>query len=369
MNTAFELHKKIERYISEYNHYVTGKLQASGKELPKDKFIDALPYLIANNSSSIFRVKHFKYIGVSNIGNAAAEQKQYASTNADRRIFLVIPSFFNSSSILHFDQQNNFVKILQEHGEVFLFHWLETSRSYIMEDVVNAIEAYIRDNFAGRKIDIVGHCIGGVIAAGVINKLGPKGAFISSLTLLTCSWNFDHFKNYLDLMDCLELDKQVKSLKFIPKMFIQIMFFMLNPQQFNYKIDKYFASCKESRKRVLEIEYWLQSGISLPTSLYIDLMENLIKKNISSNGISRNDGMLRLGAKLIDPGEFDMPVFISYCQNDLIVPKNSVEPLIDAVNAVNSSKTVIELPGGHISYLVSNIAAIKSPYDRWIKEL
>ncbi len=367
VNKASDYREKIEQYIVDYTSYVAGKLQAAEEWSLKSKFLGILPCMFSDKSSNLFKVKFFEYRGVARDANNSSKQNMSINTNSDERIFLVIPSLFNSSSILHFDHRNNFVKILQEHGRVFLLDWLEFDGSYVVNDVVDGIVTYIGDNFSGYKIDLVGHCIGGVIAAAVTNKLrngkvSKATTNIASLTLLTCSWDFSHFKDYIYLMECLELDKQAKSLKFIPKTFIQIMFFMLNPEQFNYKIDKYFASCIESRQRTLEVEYWLQSGISLPTSLYIDLIENIIKKNILSNRDTR-DMLLRLGSQSIDPSNFDMPVFILYCQNDQIVPKSSVKPLIEAVR----SKTVVELQGGHINYLVKNIESIRVPYNKWLE--
>lgn len=408
-----DYYTKLERYIDEYNRHVASKKDIRNNALHNKWSFSSSPAIsplatspaTGLSASRIFGVKYFKpNNGLQNLqtsDNVSIGDNVSIRDHPSQEIFLVIPSFFNSSSILHFNEENSFINILQNHGEVFLLHWLESGKTYNIDDVIDEITFYIKDKFSGCRVNIVGHCIGGVIAAAVVDKFNSEissskcstslnystsldgsasldsctssngsNCIIASLSLLTCSWRFDHFINYLELMQALELDKELKRQKFIPKTFIQIMFFMLNPKQFDYKLEKYFSSCLESQKRILEVEYWLQSGINLPTSLYIDLLENIIKKNIGSYS-NENPGVLQLGKSLIDPSKFDMPIFIAYCQNDNIVPKASVKPLIEAVSdpsIIELSPSIIELPGGHINYLVNNIHSISEPYNKWLSQ-
>ncbi|GAA5252125.1 hypothetical protein KNCP2_04130 [Candidatus Rickettsia kedanie] len=89
------------------------------------------------------------------------------------------------------------------------------------------------DSLQIKDINFIGHCIDGNLAIAT-NVLMPK--FIKTLTLLTCPWDFAHFFSIRMLHRYLTLDSGIKNLPIIPKIHIQILFFLLFPNYFNTKL-------------------------------------------------------------------------------------------------------------------------------------
>lgn len=312
------LQDKYQKYFQEYHDYSSRYLLGNnylklGEKVAKTSYYQILYY------------KGFK------------ENKE--------RSFLVIPSIFNSPEILFLSTSKSFIDNLREYGEVFLVDWFELSRgNYLLEDYVMRIVEIIKE--LGQKnihtIDLIGHCIGGnlVIAASVIL---PDA--IKSVTLLSTAWDFSHFILPYNIYQYLGLHLHVQNLPIIPKLYIQILFFLLFPNQFNDKLNKFFTiKSAEERDLTFRVENWLLSGIALPKSTYLQIMNDIIKDNMF---VKRQ---WQVNNIIIDPSLIIKPVYQIVASNDKIVPKSSVL----ALHKLFKQSTLFEVAGGHISYLINN---------------
>ncbi|XVN41780.1 MAG: alpha/beta hydrolase [Rickettsia endosymbiont of Argas persicus] len=262
-------------------------------------------------------------------------------TNTHDKTFLIIPSIFNSPEIFFLSRDRSFMDNLRGQGEVYLIDWFEVQDSnYLLDNYVHKVIEVI-NSLNVSDINLIGHCIGGnlAIAANVI-----KLESIKTLTLLTCPWDFSHFSYIRMMHKYLKLDDYVEDLPLIPKIHIQTLFFLLFPNYFKTKLNKFFSLNEKDQELAFRIENWLMSGHSIPNGTYHQIMQNILDENMFAKfGWKIND-------VIIDPSLIDCPVNIITAEDDKIVPKSSILPLQKLLKNSN----IIEASGGHISYLINN---------------
>ncbi|HJD59150.1 MAG TPA: alpha/beta fold hydrolase [Rickettsia endosymbiont of Omalisus fontisbellaquei] len=260
----------------------------------------------------------------------------------DSRTFLIIPSIFNSPEIFFLARDKSFIENLRSYGEVYLIDWLEVKEpKYLLDDYVHKIIEVI-DSLKIKDINLIGHCIGGNLAIAT-KIIVPKK--VETLTLLTCPWDFSHFFYIRMLHKYLKLDYYVENLPMIPKIHIQILFFLLFPDYFNAKLNKFFSITSDKEQELaFRIETWLMSGNNISKGVYNQIMQNILDENMFMNLKWKIDNFI------IDPSLIDCPVYIVVSEDDQIVPKSSILPL---QKLLKNSK-LIEVKGGHISYLIND---------------
>ena len=281
---------------------------------------------------------------------------RYEALASNNNIFLIVPSIFNSPEILFLSGENNLVQNLRQHGEVYLVNWKETNSQVKLEDLVCELQEII--NFIGKnnkeKINLIGHCIGGNICIAAVH--GRKHG-ISSLSLLTTPWDFAHFGNLTLILENFGFENVIKERELIPKIYVQIMFFLMFPSQYKEKIDKYFTLPPGSRELFLQVEDWLQSGISIPKSLYVQIIEEFCLKNITLNKEWKVNG------SIVNLEQINVATCIIYAKKDQIVPYSSIVPLQKMIK----NATLIEVEGGHAAYLISPSSKFQQQYNNWLK--
>jgi polyhydroxyalkanoate synthase len=288
-----------------------------------------------------------------------------SSAPLNSRIFVIVPSIFNSVEILFLNKQAHFVKRLRTLGSVYIIKWLEIENTkfnlndYTLEavKVIKYIHKKVSEN-----ISLIGHCIGGniAIAASLLAAAADiaEEDLVNDLTLLTTPWDFSHFKHLGSFHEIFNLDKKLETLSFVPAIYTKILFFMLAPDYFNLKIDKYFDLANAKDKQLfMEVEHWLISGISIPKATYFQIVRDIMIENkpAKQQWIIDNVKVMCENLKL--------PVFIMIAKNDQLVPKSSILPLYNGIKNVN----LMEVSGGHISYLVGpGLSKFFKQYSNWL---
>lgn len=335
-------HEKHKLYQKEFNHYLLTEEQ--------DK------KLIRSFKNEAKRICSYN----SDICNLWIFESDVKSTTANEstKSFVVIPSLFNSPEILFFDQQDNFIKYLKQFGNVYLVEWVSSVKSLNLSDYTYALVEiidFIKINTSNNP-NLIGHCIGGNIAifASLISKK------VHSLTMLTTPWDYSHFSAPIFLAERLRLNQAISGLETVPKIYIQMLFFMLFPENYQIKLNKYFAlNTSKAKEKYLKIEKWLQSGISISTSLYEEILEMLVMRNsLVNNNFCINDTKISLE-------QINVPSFIVSAKQDKIAPPSSIEPLKNGLK----NSTTLSVKGGHISYLINNDNNFKSKYAQWLQEV
>lgn len=283
---------------------------------------------------------------------------RFKSSIKTKRCFVIVPSLFNSPEILFFNKKDSFVGYLKQFGDVYLVEWISVVQSLNLADysasIARVIE-FIRNSTSG-DIHLIGHCIGGNIA--IFSTFITNN--IHSLTLLTTPWDYSHFSTPLFLAEQLDLKKAIAGLKTVPRIYIQILFFMLFPKNYHTKLIKYFdLGTKEAKEKYLRVEKWLQSGIDISSSLYEEILDCLIAKNsLVNNNFYVKDTKISLE-------HIKLPTCIVSARGDQIAPVASIAPLKQGLQ----NSTFISVKGGHISYLVNNDKQFKVEYAGWLNRL
>ncbi|PCJ29328.1 MAG: hypothetical protein COA94_01665 [Rickettsiales bacterium] len=385
--------EQCKRYKSEYGKFIKSREVESYKKLSKDigykSQIASLVYcggayknthatssqgqdVPKDNPAKDIITKENSPTGNPSIDNLAPANLARNNSAKGESVFLLIPSIFNSPEILFLGDKNSFTKNLSTKNNLYLASWSQqTAIQLTMENYVNEVQKMISflHSLGHKKINLIGHCIGGNMCLAAsslqgINQSAEQSANqdagqIESLTLLTCPWDYSHFKKWVYLYDIMGFDTHLKGINFIPKIYIQMMFFLMFPFQFKEKLEKYFALEQAHEKQsFLQIEAWLQSGNIISKSIYAEIMQDFCRKNILQN----NEWLI--GGELITPEKLDIPTCIIYAKDDQIAPHSSIAPLQKRIK----SSTLIETEGGHIGYLVKGCAYLQTKYNEWIVE-
>ena len=93
---------------------------------------------------------------------------------------------------------------------------------------------------------------------------------------------------------------------------------------------------REAKEKYLRIEQWLQSGIDIPSSLYNEILDDIIAKNILVN---KN---LYINERLVSLDQIDVPTCIISAKEDQIAPMSSIVPLQKEIK----KSTLISVDGG-----------------------
>ncbi len=257
------------------------------------------------------------------------------------RIFLVVPSTFNSPEILFINRNKSFIENLRGLGEVYLINWQELDEpTYSLEDYIAEIANILNHLYQknGKPINLIGHCLGGNFA---VLAAARQSKSVQTLTLLTTPINLSHLCLTDQMRKLLKLDENIKTLDIVPKIYMQILFFLLSPYQFNHKINKFHASASKVDKELFfKIEHWLMSTRNLSKRFYFELIES-----IADNSVSNKNIFGALSADLIKK-----PTCLVGAKDDRLVPIQSVRIWQEQLK----NSMLIEMEGGHISYLIDD---------------
>lgn len=308
---------QYQKYFDEYNDY-------ADKNLLGNRYIKLGTKVEVSKN---YQILHYKKL-----------------SSRSNRTFLVIPSIFNSAEILFLSKSQSFIDNLRQYGQVFLINWLEVSdTNYLLDDyVLRVLEIITKLKQNNLQIDLVGHCLGGIIGVAA-SAIKPET--IRTLTLLSTPWDFSHFTTIRTIYHYLNLDNYLKDLSIIPKLHIQILFFLLFPNYFNEKIDKFFSITNIRDKDLFfRVENWLLSSIALPKGVYRQIMDDIIMGNMLANG------KWTINDKVINPALIEAPVYQVIANQDEIAPRSSILSL----HRLFKKSTIYEVDGGHISYLIKD---------------
>ena len=325
-----------------------------------EKFDHFLEDYRLHSSCSTNGTKHISEASdITNLSSATQLLYYKSQDSLSCVTYLVVSSIFNSVEILFLNSQTHFVDRLRALGDVYVIKWLEVEDSnFDLSDYTREVTGVLKHltSHKSQGVNLIGHCIGGTIAYAA-TVLAPQS--VESLCLLTTPWDFSHFKQVGNFHKSFDLDKKIKDLKTIPAIYMQILFFLLSPEYFSLKTRKYYDLTHEADKQLfMQVENWLMSGTSIPASTYFQVTGKLMIENILAKG------QWIINSTKIDIEGFCKPLFMMIAKNDQLAPRNSILPLYQGIKDVN----LIELDGGHISYLIgSQLDKFFKQYNNWLK--
>jgi len=270
---------------------------------------------------------------------------------------LVVWSLINRPYILDLQPGRSVVRRLLEAGhDVYMIDWNEPSRldqhlgmhDYVDRYIDNCVDA-IRDRTDRASVNVVGYCIGGAMTAMYAARYPGK---VNALGQIAGTLYFDDTGGVLETWgDGAHFDPEsmVAPGGNVHAEVLARMFELLDPV--SNTVGKYvhlYENLEDEAfvENFARMERWLDEGIDLSGSVYVEIMEHLYQ----NNELYRNE--LELDGEPVDLGAIDMPVLQIVGEHDDLVPPEASLPFNDAV--ASDETDVIEFPTGHIGISVSS---------------
>ena len=212
-------------------------------------------------------------------------------------------------------------------------------------------------------VSLIGYCMGGLLSAiyAALNVGGP----LKNLVCFTTPVDFHQMPLWKTWAGekTLKLDRMVDSAGIVQPDLVISIFEMLRPASGVAGQVRLWDNLwnDDFVKAYRRMDRWAAETLPLSGDYFRQCVEEFFRKN------SLMDASLRVGGRLVDLRNIQVPLLHVIAANDHIVPKASAKPLV--VLAGSADKQEIELPGGHVS-LIAGPNAVKRMWpqlDHWLQ--
>ncbi len=263
------------------------------------------------------------------------------AADPDGHPVLVVPSLINRAYVLDLEPGRSILRWLAARGaRPLLLDWgapgsLEAGfdlQSY-GERLLAAFD-HVRA-LTGRRISVVGYCMGGTLATG-LGARRPDG--IASLVTIGAPWDFAStegiaggFRAIFRAQGAAKTEKMLTGLGDIfgaaPVSLFQALFAAVNPLQAAVKFQKLarLDPAGAEAMHFVALEDWLADGVPMPIGAAKDL---LIGWQLCNDTAA---GRWRLLGDRVDPRLITAPALVVCGRNDTIAPPALAEPLAELI--------------------------------------
>lgn len=297
------------------------------------------------------------------IWNKGAARLLDYGTDPNAKPVVIIPSLINRAYILDLAENSSLLRYLAASGlRPLLLDWGKPSDierkfdldQYASERILPAIHA--AQNLCGRDVGLLGYCMGGTLAAGVLSQL-DRG--IEAFATIGSPWDFSKSRGVSAALrematapgaqDTRETLTEIgKTFGMIPTEILQTLFALINPMQAAVKFRKFDAMDTHSPQafQFAAIEDWLADGVPLPTPTAINLLVDWNIDNVTAKG----DWLLM--GQTVDLGNIRVPSITICGACDSITPIDVASPMAEAIPGCQ-----LLLPDtGHVGMIVGSKA-------------
>jgi polyhydroxyalkanoate synthase subunit PhaC len=263
---------------------------------------------------------------------------------------LVLPSLINRGYILDLDAQRSWLRSLTTQGLCpYLLEWGEPATAehdYTLTDYANRAARALK--FIGQPVQLVGYCMGGLLALK-LSEQHPR--LIRQLTLLATPWDF-HAPSATAAQRAASLYRLWQpGLQGLPVDLIQTLFTLLDPLGPAQKFAR-FAELPDGPEAdaFVALEDWLNDGVTLTARVADTCLIDWYERNAAH--------------EFVNPSQVQVPTLVMIPQQDKIVPPESAEAL--AARLPDCRR--LRVPLGHIGMMVSHHAPEVSwkPLAKWL---
>jgi polyhydroxyalkanoate synthase len=255
----------------------------------------------------------------------------------------------------------SFAKKLESCGmSPYLLEWNDPSyeishysEAEYIENILIPIIDYISAQH-NRKIIILGHCLGGVMALAATQILQTK---IAGLITVATPWNFHHSSFiYKANHKIYSLILNNSNGIYIPK---ELIHMMMNWPHINTTIDKLISISYSEQidELFFAVENWLDDNVNMT----IPLFKSCIMKYAIYNQTYNLEWSV-LG-EIIDPKRISAPTLNIIPTKDKVVPQKSSEPL----SSLFPNCKTLNLDTGHIGMLITRNYDFALTISEWAK--
>ncbi len=269
---------------------------------------------------------------------------------------LVVYALINKPFILDLQPDRSVVRRLLEAGhDVYLIDWNEPSRldrhltleDYVDRYVDNCVDV-VRDRSSVDRINLLGYCMGGTMAAMYTALRQEK---IRALGLMAAGLCFDDTGGVLELWgddEYYDPRDVVNAYGNVPSEMLDVGFALMDPVA-NY-VSKYVRlydnfENDEFVENFARMERWLDEGIDLAGETYVQFLEEIYQEN----RLYENE--LYIGDRHVDVTEIQVPLLQIVGEYDHLIPPETSKPFNDVVGSEDTE--IVEYPTGHIGLSVS----------------
>lgn len=282
--------------------------------------------------------KIIKSIGSSKLVSYIDDEVSY------EQILLIIPSLINKSYILDLSPNNSLIEFLYNKKiAVFLIEFddpLAEEYSYGLKENIDKIISkyylYLFSKFQ-RKINIMGHCLGSILAIMLCTKYK---SIINKMILISPPFDMSYI-TYRAVIDYFAMQLKLLNVPIIDKSLVHSSIILANYTKFTQ-----FYSNPKLKKNLL-LDEWSSDGINLTTKLAKEIILDLYGNSLVTQSEIAN--------MKIDCNNININTLIIAAEDDMLVPILSSRALSDILP--HSQFTSIKT--GHLGAVIGSNAKEK----------
>jgi polyhydroxyalkanoate synthase len=265
--------------------------------------------------------------------------RRYGPADADGPPVLLVPAPIKRSYIWDLTPALSVVQRWLERGwRVYLAEWVplaDEKADFGLDTYGDRLLATcrraMRDDGAAAPPVIVGHSLGGVLAA-IHSALYPDA--LRATVLLEAPLHFEPSSSCFDpLVRVTPHARQVAdAFGQVPGVFLNMMSAMAEPQAFQWErmADRWLSMTDPDRSALtnhMRVERWTHDEFPLPGRLFVDIVESLYRDD------QLMQGRLRIGARSVGPGDLRAPLACVMDPRSKVIPPQAMQPFHEAAGS------------------------------------
>lgn len=268
---------------------------------------------------------------------------------------LIVPPFINKYYILDLTPSDSLVRWLVENGvDVFMISWADgrTLESdcdlgdYLGQGVDAAIN-FVAERLPEQKLDLVGYCVGGTLAACQAAMMGANGDNrLGRLTLLTTLLDFAEPGDLGVFISPAQLDRleaHTGRHGVLSAGLLQRAFTLLKPDALIWRpfVERYLVG-RDARPNAMLA--WSEDGCAIPASAAMTYLRRMYLDNLLVTA-----GALHLNGNPLDLARLSAPTYAVATRKDHIAPWQGVLRSLQLLPCVDR---FVLADGGHVGGIV-----------------
>ncbi|MDE2422847.1 MAG: class I poly(R)-hydroxyalkanoic acid synthase [Betaproteobacteria bacterium] len=282
------------------------------------------------------------------------------------RPILLVPPCINKFYIMDLGADNSFVRFIVEQGHtVFMVSWKNVTQEqdqltwddYIEHGVIRAMKT-VQSISDGKKMDVLGFCVGGALLATAIAAFQKKEHLpIASLTFLTTLLDYSDVGDigmYINRNFVETREQQLSAGGLVSGKELALAFSSLRPNDlvWPYVVNNYL---KGETPPAFDLLFWNSDGTNLPGPMFAWYLRHFYLENEL-----RKPNALTVCGESIDLRTINYPTYIFAAKEDHIVPWHTAFLSLDLLGG---EKEFVLGASGHIAGTINS--AKKNKRNFW----
>lgn len=303
------------------------------------------------------------------IGAARLLHYPAAEHSTNTPILFLIPSLINRYYIMDLNEQRSLVRYFAAQGiTCYLLDWGDPAQFEMGFDcaayihfILQPMLQHLRSIHPSNPITLVGHCMGGILAAGLAAQ--QPATSIAGLALLATPWDFSpqatHTAPLTPKLRTM-LENTIDASPRFSGEHMLTLFYLRDPWLFQDKLRLLpYITDKEKQQHFIELSNWANDCVDLTQGVARDCLIHWGAENHLMRG------RWQVGNAPLTPERLRaLPLFFAMPQQDKIVPPSSTTPLAKALAHAHT----ITPSSGHVGMLVGTHAQAQlwQPLKEWM---